>query len=191
MKRAYQHRTNRPCDTDCVMTPPALAKKIVRYFRRYVRPKAKMLEPCYGKGAFFKAMRNVEWDEIDLGRDFFERTGKFDWIITNPPWSQFSSFLAHSFTLAENVVMLIHIQQVFMPNRLRMAKFHKFGLKEIILLDTPKDFPQSGFQLGAVYWKKDYKGPLTIKDKQGKKFHNGRGAKSSRNYKRKTKKKTV
>lgn len=120
-------------------------------------------------------MRRVEWDEINLGRDFFERTGEFEWIITNPPWSQLSAFLAHSFTLSYNIVMLIHIQQAFMPNRLRMAKVHGYGIKQIILLDTPKEFPQSGFQLGAVHWQKGWKGPITIKDKQMKRFHNGRG----------------
>jgi hypothetical protein len=166
----YQRRSNRPCSTDNVMTPPQLAECIIKHFK----PRGKCLEPCRGlfDAFFYYLPKDKHWDEIEQGRDFFERQGeKFNWIITNPPWSMMSMFLAHSFTLAHNVVMLIHVQQAFMPNRLRMAKFHKFGLKEIVLVDTPKRFPKSGFQLGAVHWRKHWKGPITITDKQTKPFN--------------------
>lgn len=35
-------------------------------------------------------------------------------------------------------------------------KEQNFGFKEIVLIDTPKEFPQSGFQFGYVYIKKNY-----------------------------------
>jgi hypothetical protein len=37
-----------------------------------------------------------------------------------------------------------------------------YGVKEIILIDTPKEFPQSGFQWSVNHIKKDYKGKITI-----------------------------
>lgn len=182
LKKAYQKRKNKPSGLDCVFTPPKLAEQIIKH----LKPRGKCLDPCSGLDAFFHHLpKNKEWDEISRDRDFFERTGQFTWIITNPPWSQLSAFLAHSFTLAKNVVFLIHVQHALMPNRLRMAKFHRFGIKEIILVDTPKRFPKCGFQLGAVHWKKGWKGPIKITDKQTKQFHKET---KKRNYKPNTNK---
>lgn len=39
-----------------------------------------------------------------------------------------------------------------------------FGLKEIVLVDTPKTFPPSGFQLGAVHLSRGWTGPVTLTD---------------------------
>lgn len=39
---------------------------------------------------------------------------------------------------------------------------NNFGIKEILLLDTPKEFPQFGFQMGCVYFKKKWKGKIKM-----------------------------
>lgn len=169
--KPYQKRSNRPSRSDCVMTPYETAEKVVKHFK----PRGKCLEPCRGTGVFTKGLLpNVQWDEIEEGRDFFARTsslsdgGKFNWIITNPPWSQLTAFLHHSLTLSRNVVFIIHVNQAFMPNRLRIIKLANFGIKEIVLLDTPtrKGWPQGGFQLGAIHFRKGWKGGITMTDLQ-------------------------
>ena len=135
---------------DKVMTPDSLCKDIVEHFN----PKGKMLEPCCGTGNFLKYLpKDTLWCEIDKGKDFFEFNKKVDWIITNPPWSEIKPFLEHSLELANNIVFLITVNHLYTKARIRLIKEHNFEIKEIYLLETPKEFPQSGFQLGAIYLK--------------------------------------
>jgi hypothetical protein len=136
---------------DIVYTPDALAKKIVDYFQ----PTGKCLEPCLGGGAFYHALNgrpgvSVSWCELAQGVDFFQHTEKVDWIITNPPWSKFRAFLKHSMSLADNIVFLVTLNHFQTKARLRDMKEAGFWFTDVLLLDTPKEFPQSGFQLAAV-----------------------------------------
>jgi len=54
---------------------------------------------------------------------------------------------------------LIVINKRFLA-RIRDINEKGFGIKEILLLDTPKSFPQSGFQVGCFYLKRGYKGDI-------------------------------
>ena len=145
---------------DDVQTPPALARELVRHFK----PQGRILEPCKGKGNFLKAMPAAKWCEIKQGRDFFEWSAKVDWIITNPPWSQIRLFLKHAMTIADHVVFLLTINHLWTKARLRDVRAAGFGLREIVLVDMPASFPQSGFQLGAVYLSRGYSGPIHLTD---------------------------
>lgn len=139
---------------DKVMTPPWLAEKIVKHFR----PKGKIFEPCCGTGSFLKFLPNADYYEIDKGKDFLEATGKWNWIITNPPYSIYRKFLDKAMSVADNVVFLQLVNSTFYKARMRDMYSYNFGIKEILLLDTPKEFPQFGFQMGCVHYKRDYKG---------------------------------
>lgn len=144
---------------DNIMTPPELAEKIVKHFN----PVGAMLEPCAGDFAFVNAMPNCEWCEINKGKDFFElkeNNKHYDWIITNPPYSQFRAFLKHSMQLSYNVVFLCLVNAFFFKARLKDIQEANFGFKEIVFVDTPpKPWPQFGIQLGAVYINYKYNGP--------------------------------
>ena len=148
---------------DIVMTPPYLADKLVRYF---IPPNVSVLEPCAGNNAFVDALSNcngllIDWCEISKGRDFFDYKEKHDWIITNPPFSQFRAFLKHSMELADNIVFLSLINAFFMKARLRDMKESNFNFHTIMCLATPPaPWPQFGIQLGAIYIKKDYNGDV-------------------------------
>ena len=93
---------------DCVMTPQDLANALVQYFK----PKGTILEPCSGKKAFIKALRNYDYNlivyscELTEGTDFFDFKHKVDWIITNPPYSKMRKFIQHSMEVADNIVFL-------------------------------------------------------------------------------------
>lgn len=139
---------------DRIYTPKTLAELCVNL----LQPTGSILEPCLGDAAFFDSFPSSEelhWCEIDLGVDFFNFTKKVDWIITNPPFSIFKDFLSHALDLAENVAFLVPINHFTTKARLRLIESKGFGFEVIYLLkETPKEFPQSGFQWGLVHLSK-------------------------------------
>lgn len=133
---------------DRIYTPDYLASAIVGRYS----PTGRILEPCKGNGVFLKYMK-ADWCEIDEGRDFLTHEGHYDWIITNPPYSKYRAFLERSFMLADNVVFLQFVNAFFMKARVRLMKQYGFEIKDIWYIDTPpKPWPQSGFQVGCIYW---------------------------------------
>jgi hypothetical protein len=73
------------------------------------QPSGTILEPCSGRGAFVRALRSygqVHSCEIDRGSDFFQWTEHVDWIVTNPPWSQYRPFLDHALRVADRVAFV-------------------------------------------------------------------------------------
>jgi len=144
---------------DVVQTPPDLAKKIVSYFS----PRGKILEPCRGKGNFFRFLPCAEWCEISKGRDFMQYNNHVNWIVTNPPWSKITDFLKHSLDVSDNVVFLLTLNHLWTEARIRAIKERGCGIKTIICLKWPpksSGFPRSGFQLGVVHIKKGWKGGI-------------------------------
>lgn len=106
----------------------------------------------------------VLWSEIKRQRDFFAWHTRVDWIVTNPPWSQFRPFLQHALTLADHIVYLVTINHLWTKARLRDLMVARFGVREIVLVDTPTNFPPLGFQLGAIYLQRSYLGPILLTD---------------------------
>jgi len=144
---------------DRVYTPDALASEIVAHFR----PSGSVLEPCKGNGAFVRAIPNCQWCELDEGIDFLSHNARHDWIVTNPPWSQFRAFLCHSMALADNIVFLSLVNAFFMRARVQDMRMAGFGIVEIRMIPTPpKPWPQTGFQLGATYIRRGYTGPTAF-----------------------------
>lgn len=137
---------------DVVMTPIDLAERLVKHFN----PQGKGLEPCCGTGNILKFLNGADWCEITKGKDFFEYTKKVDYIFTNPPWSKIRVFLQHSMEIADNIYFLFTINHLWTKARLRDIKNAGFGVVEICLFDTPKTFPQSGFQVGMIHIKRGY-----------------------------------
>ncbi|NJL19363.1 MAG: hypothetical protein HC901_03615 [Bdellovibrionaceae bacterium] len=106
----------------------------------------------------------AEWCEIKEGRDFFEWEEPVDWIITNPPWSQVRAFLGHAMEVADHIVFLMTVNHAWTKARVRDVRTRGFGMREIALLDMPPEFPQSGFQLGAMYYQRGWKGAIALSD---------------------------
>lgn len=149
---------------DRVYTPPWLAKAIVQHFN----PTGSSCDPCFGGGAFVNALDATECTEvigfeIDKGMDFLEYShpdpGRFNWIITNPPWSKLRQFLKKSMEVSDNVVFLCLVNAFFMKARMRDMQEAGFGMREILFVPTPpKPWPQTGFALGAVHIQRGYDG---------------------------------
>ncbi len=156
---------------DVVQTPVALARRLAAHFR----PHGRVLEPCCGDGHFLAALRAqvrasgtatapVAWCEIARGRDFFAWDRRVDWVVTNPPWSQFRAFLQHAMTVSDHVVFLVTVNHLWTRARVRDLKAAGFGLREIVLVDMPRTFPPLGFQLGAAHLARGWTGPVTLTD---------------------------
>lgn len=148
---------------DVVMTPIELAEKLAKHFN----PKGNGLEPCCGTGNILRFLDNADWCEISKGKDFFDYTNKVDYIFTNPPWSKIRTFLNHSMELAEDVYFLCTINHLWTKARLRDIKEHGFGIKEICIFDTPKTFPQTGFQLGMFHVQRGWNGDIKFSEIEG------------------------
>ena len=67
------------------------------------------------------------------------------------------------------LVFLITINHIWLKARLRDIKEKGFGIKEILLIDTPKTFPQSGFQFGVIHLSKNYIGDIKFSKMEGDK----------------------
>ena len=145
-------------DKDIVYTPRPLALEIVNHFN----PTGLVLDPCKGDGAFSDYIEGCLWCELSLGKDFLDWDEKVDWIISNPPWSKMREFLAHGMQVADNIVYLTSINHYTTKRRIRDMRSAGFGIKEFYCIQTPKEFPQSGFQLAAVHTQRGYTGGISM-----------------------------
>ena len=148
---------------DVVYTPRPLAKCIIDHFN----PCGIVLDPCMGDGAFYDQFSDLpfdrkEWCEISKGKDFFKYEKSVDWIVSNPPYSLFRKFLLHSMEIADNIVYLITVNHCWTKARIRDLREHNFGIKEIFCVETPKNFPPSGFQYGAVHFQRGWAGNIKL-----------------------------
>ena len=141
-------KTNQP-EQDIVYTPSYAAKLIYEHFK----PTGNQIEPCRGAGAFHNLMpEDSAWCELQEGRDFLMHKGTYEWLITNPPWSKIREFLAHAIQLGiPNIVFLININALTTKARLGLIYKNGYSIAEMLCVPTPKEFPQTGFQLAAVH----------------------------------------
>ena len=141
---------------DIILTPDEVARDVVDFFR----PAGRILDPCKGDGAFLKHMPGADWCEIREGRDFYQWTKPVDWIVSNPPYSIFSDFLRHSFTVAANIVYLIPINKAFNSDRMMREVAEYGGIQSIYVVGGggALGFP-IGFCIGAVHYRRRYDGP--------------------------------
>ncbi len=148
------NKTKKSTPNDDVMTPIDIAIKIINYFK----PTGKILEPARGTGNFYNNIKgNIDWCEIDDGRDFLKYNKKVDWIITNPPFSIYDLFLLKAFEVSDNVVFLTTLQKAFKSQKIQKEIELYGGLKEIIMLGSggKLNFP-FGFPVGCLYYKRGY-----------------------------------
>lgn len=148
-------KMNHTIKGDIVYTPDATAIDIIQHFK----PEGLCLDPCMGEGAFYNNFPGEkDWCEITKGRDFMNYTGHADWIITNPPFSNFVPFFIKALEVSDNIVYLIYLDLIWTKARLNIMQEMGFGLKEIYFCDVFK----FGRSTGAIHFQKGYFGPITI-----------------------------
>jgi transcriptional regulator with XRE-family HTH domain len=149
--------------SDIVYTPRSLAQAVISHFPL----SGAVLDPCRGGGAFFDQFPshvNGLWCEIGQGRDFLNWQAPVQWIVTNPPWSKFRSFLVHGMKVSENIVFLAAFNHFGTKARQADIRNHGFGIRSVLFVPTPKSFPQSGLQLCAMWLQRGWKGPCEMKE---------------------------
>lgn len=144
---------------DVVFTPDWLAERICGMFDI----QGDVLEPCKGEGAFLKFLpENTQWCEITEGRNFYEYDRHVDWLVTNPPYSDFNRFLEHSFRVADNVVLLVPTAKIFKSMGTVRSVYNYGGIVSLHLLPAGKAGFPFGFPCGIFHIKRGYKGLTRI-----------------------------
>jgi len=140
---------------DRVFTPEWCARDMVDHFK----PTGRILEPFRGGGVFTDIMPTAEWCELDEGKDFFDWVAPVDWIISNPPYSKTRPCFMHARSLANDVVFLVPLRNIFSGHGFVVELHEAGGLKEIRCYGTGSrlGFPM-GNAIGAIHWRKGYAG---------------------------------
>ena len=103
------------------------------------------------------------WCEIDDGRDFFAFHEPVDWIVSNPPYSDFHRWLVHAFEISENVVYLVPFGKIFKSmNTVRTIYAWGGIVKALCFPARHAGFP-FGFPCGAFHFRKGYTGPMEMR----------------------------
>ena len=143
---------------DVVYTPEWVARDMIGYFQ----PEGVVLDPCRGKGVFHDLLpSDSPWCEITDGRDFFEWTEPVDWVISNPPYSLTRPWFRHSYTIAEHLVYLVPLRNVFSGYGF-LKEINDFGgIAGIRVYGTGGSlgFPM-GNAVGAMHVHRGYSGPM-------------------------------
>lgn len=103
MGKAWSHRINKANDN--LSTPYSMTKQLLENERFDYNKK--FLDPACGKYAIVKVLPVDYIDAYDIEFDFFNETDKYDYIITNPPWSEWDKFIEKAKEIAiEKFAML-------------------------------------------------------------------------------------
>lgn len=159
--RAQANRTYK--SNDVVMTPPALARALVAE----LAPSGVLLEPCAGAGAFVEALRGYgrvmtcEATGGEMGFSWW--TERVDWVVTNPPWSQFRAMLHHALDVSDHVAFLVTVNHWWTKRRVSDVREHGFGYRDLLLCRWPSEWHATGFQLGMMHIERGHRGPLAIR----------------------------
>jgi hypothetical protein len=141
---------------DRVFTPEWCARDMVEHFK----PAGRILEPFKGGGVFTTLLPQADWCEIEEGRDFFAWSEPVEWIISNPPYSKTRDCFRHGYRVAQNVVYLVPLRNVFSGHGFVVELHQTGGIAEIRCYGTGSKlgFPM-GNAVGAIHWKRGYDGP--------------------------------
>ncbi len=145
-----------PIKADIVFTPDYVVKDILNW----LKPKGKLLDPCYGDGAFYNQFEGEkDWCELRRGKDFFDYNEKVNWIIGNPPYSIFEDWLKHSFELADDVAYILPTNKVFQRKVIMNMINNYGGIKGMRVYGSGSNvgFP-FGFSTGLFHFSKNYAG---------------------------------
>lgn len=145
---------------DVVYTPDWVAKDMLDHFR----PSGVVLDPCRGKGAFHDLLEaDAPWCEITDGRDFFQWSQRADWVIGNPPYSLTRKWFKHSYSVADHLLYLIPLRNLFSGYGFVREVYEFGGIAGMRLYGTGGrlGFPM-GNAVGAVHIARGHTGPADV-----------------------------
>lgn len=116
---------------DVIYTPKDLAAELVAEVP--IQAHQTVLDPFRGGGAFYDHLAGAEWCEIQMGRDFFERSAPIDWCVSNPPWSIVDDVLGHTCEISQIGFAYLLANHGVTPRRLEIVEAAGFGLTKMRL----------------------------------------------------------
>ena len=165
---------------DLYETPPVAVEALLRLEQIPHR----VLEPCAGRGAIARVLRDhghavICNDIVDYGfplhttGDFLAMTAmpaRCECILTNPPFNIVESFVAHALELAPLVIMLLRL--AFLESERRrgilegrgLARVHVFR-KRLPMMHRDQwvgKKANSGMAFAWMVWSGEHVGPTTI-----------------------------
>jgi hypothetical protein len=162
-----------PAQNDIVFTADPLAARIIAHLP--IGPTDFCVDPCRGRGAFYKALPagRRDWCELKEGRNFltYEFGRHINWIITNPPFSDaYGDIAARSFMISDNVAFLVKLSVAISTYARHRAWRHAgHNLREIIyirwedagfLTEDGTEKLAEGFVLAALWWQRHWTGGI-------------------------------
>lgn len=112
------------------------------------------LEPCKGDGRIVSFLKekglDVDWCEIQEGKDFFKHDGEYDLIFTNPPFSIAQEFIEHALSMSTTVVMLLRIN--FLGSQKRYDFWRQFPPDGMFILSKRPSFTGKGTDATDYAW---------------------------------------
>lgn len=138
---------------DDFYTPENIAKKLTLFVP--FETQDTLLDNAIGKGAFFNQFPQENKKEgYDKAVDFLQETRKFDWLITNPPYSFLNKWLEKSCKVANKGFAYLLLVHHITPKRLEMCEKYGFHITKIHFLQIKEWF---GFTLCFIVWEKNKK----------------------------------
>lgn len=140
-----------PRPLDAYYTDPALARALVGLLD--IRPGDEVLEPHAGGGAFVDALlqRTPTVVGADINptlswytQDFLtlEPTTRFDWVVGNPPFTDFEKHVAMALTIAPRVAFLLRLTTLASAARIPLWK--QWPLRRLTVLAERPSFTSDG-----------------------------------------------
>ena len=120
-------------------TPESLAKMLINYTP--INKNDTVFESAYGKGNFYSQFPKN--NKTGYSTDFFNESNKWDWIITNPPYSKLDDWFKHTIKLSNKGFGLLIGWNNLTAKRIEICNKEKFGLSKIIMFKVFKWFGMS------------------------------------------------
>lgn len=139
------HQLNK--DNDIAYTNPEMGKFLISTID--FKPGDIVMEPCYGKGAFFENLPDYtinKWCEINMGRDYLKNDEIVDITISNPPFVPRKLFWEFNLVAMKNtrreIYWLINMSSlnVLTPNRLEVMNNMGWYLDKMTIVSDKRWF---------------------------------------------------
>lgn len=116
---------------DNIYTPIPLAMKMIEMTA--IQPHEVVLDPSKGGGAFFDNLPPCDkhYCEIEEGKDFYKWSMPVDVVIGNPPYSEWTKWLAHTLSICKKRVCYVFGANSLTGNRIQMIHDAGFGITKI------------------------------------------------------------
>lgn len=144
---------------DIVFTPEWVARDMVNFFQ----PSGIILDPCKGSGVFLRFLPSgTKWCEQSEGKDFFTWSSPVDWVVSNPPYSKTREWFRHSYRIAQNLLYLVPIRNVFSGHGFIVEIYRFGGIRHLRFYGTGNGlgFPM-GNAIAAFHIERGYKGDIS------------------------------